>query len=61
VNISGVWGGVLCGVFVWICFLMTSSAIEVIWMGRKMGLWAYEAMCSLIVMGVMGAIIAYWK
>ena len=60
-NVSGVWGGILCGVFVWICFLVTSSSIEVFWMGRKVSLWAYEAFCSLIGMGVVGAIIAYWR
>lgn len=58
VNVSGVWGGVLCGLFVWICFLVPSSAVEVLWMGRKVSLWVYESACSLVVMGVMGAIIA---
>ena len=61
VNISGVWGGVLCGVFVWIFFLVTSSAIEVIWMGRKTGLWLYESGWLLIAMGTMGAIVAVWR
>ncbi len=61
VNISGVWGGVLCGVFVWIFFLVTSSAIEVIWMGRKTGLWLYESGWLLIAMGAMGAIVAVWR
>ncbi len=58
VNISGMWGGVLCGVFVWIFFLVSSSAIEVIWMGRKTALWLYESGWSLLAMGAMGAIVA---
>jgi len=57
---AGVWGGVVCGLLVWFGFLVTSSSIEVIWMGRKVGLWLFESACSLIVMAVMGAIIALW-
>lgn len=57
---TGIWGGILCGWLVWLGFLVTSSSIEVIWMGRKASLWLFEAFCSFIVMGVMGAIIAAW-
>lgn len=60
VHISGVWGGVLCGLLVWVGFLATSSAIEVLWMGRKTSLWLFELVCSGVVMAVMGAIIAAW-
>lgn len=57
------WGatvstGIACGVLVWIGFLVTSSSIEVIWMGRKSALWLFESGCSLVVMVAMGAIIA---
>ena len=53
-----VWGGVACGLLVWAGFLVTSSSIEVIWMGRKPALWLFECGCSFVVMAVMGAIIA---
>jgi Protein of unknown function (DUF1761) len=49
--------GVIMGGWLWLGFLVTSSSIEVIWMGRKASLWLFEAVCSLIVMGVMGAIL----
>ena len=52
--------GAICGAWIWLGFLITSSSTEVIWMGRTMKLWLFEAVCSLIVMGVMGAIIAGW-
>lgn len=52
--------GVIMGIWLWFGFLVTSSSIEVIWMGRKASLWAFEAACSLVVMGVMGAILATW-
>jgi hypothetical protein len=57
---KGVCGGVVLGIWVWFGFLVTSSSIEVIWMGRSFKLWLFEAVCSLIVMAVMGAIIAAW-
>jgi hypothetical protein len=57
---TGVHLGIMCALFVWICFLAPSSAIEVIWMGRKTKLWLFEVVTSFFVMGVMGAIIAVW-
>jgi hypothetical protein len=54
----GVWGGVACGVLAWAGFLVPSTSIDVIWMGRKTSLWLFESACSLVVMAVMGAIIA---
>lgn len=52
--------GVMTAIWVWLGFLVTSSSIEVIWMGRTVKLWLFECVCSLIVMSVMGAIIASW-
>ena len=52
--------GALLGAWLWLGFLVTSSAIEVIWMGRNYRLWLFEAGCSLVTMAVMGAIIAVW-
>jgi hypothetical protein len=52
--------GMAVGFWVWVSFLVTSSSIEVIWMGRSWKLWIFEAVCSLIVMVIMGAILAAW-
>ena len=57
---TGLWGGVIVGVWVWLGFLVTSSSIGVIWMRQKVSLWLFEAGCSLVVMAVMGAIIGSW-
>ncbi|MEO5777282.1 MAG: DUF1761 domain-containing protein [Flavobacterium sp.] len=55
---SGILSGVVLSIWLWLGFLVTSSSIEVIWMGRNYKLWLFEAVCSLIVMITMGAIIA---
>ncbi len=56
----GTGTGIVVALWIWIGFLVTSSSIEVIWMGRKAKLWLFEAACSLVVMIVMGAIIGAW-
>lgn len=53
--------GALLGVLFCLGFLVTSSSIDVIWMGKNWKLWLFEAVCSLIVMATMGAIIAGWQ
>jgi hypothetical protein len=55
---AGIHTGIVTAVILWLGFLATSSYIDVIWMGKKASLWLFEAVCSLIVMVVMGAIIA---
>ena len=58
---SATWfRGAIMGVWFWLGFLVTSSSIDVIWMGRSIKLWLFEVVCSLITMIVMGAIIAAW-
>lgn len=52
--------GVIVGVWLWLGFLVTSSSIEVIWMGRSTKLWLFEAASSLFVMVAMGAILVAW-
>jgi len=52
--------GAIMGIWLWLGFLVTSSSIEVIWMGRSWKLWLFEAACSLVVMATMGAILASW-
>ena len=32
---TGPWRGVVCALWLWLGFLVTSTSIEVIWMGRK--------------------------
>ena len=53
--------GIICALWLWIGFLVTSSSIGVIWMKQSVRLWLFEAGCSLIVMVVMGAIVAGLK
>jgi len=60
-GVSGTWSGLVIAFWVWIGFLVTSSSIEVIWMKRKVALWLFECVCSLIVISVMGVIIASWR
>lgn len=55
---GSVISGMAVGFWVWLCFLVTSSSIEVIWMGKSFKLWLFEACSSLVVMTVMGAILA---
>lgn len=52
--------GVIMGMWLWLGFLVTTTAIGVIWMGQSVKLWLFESVCSLIVMGAMGAILASW-
>ena len=56
----GTWTAVMVAVWIWFGFLATSSSIEVIWMGRSVKHWAFEAACSLVTMIAMGAIIGSW-
>ena len=55
---SASWNGIVCAFVVWFGFLLTSTSIEVIWMGKSFKLWLYESFSSLVVMLTMGIIIA---
>lgn len=59
IGATGAFAGVVCALWLWLV-IVTGSSMDVIWMGRSMKLWLYECMCSLIVMGAMGAIVASW-
>lgn len=50
--------GAILGVWFWLGFLVTSTSIDVIWMGKSFKLWLFEAGCSLVMMVAMGAILA---
>lgn len=49
--------GALVGVWIWFGFILTTSAMEPIWMGRTVKLWLFEAVASLATMVLMGAIL----
>ncbi len=60
---SGVMGagkGIIFALWVWFGFIVTTSSIEVIWMGRSTKLWLFECVSSMVAIGVMGAILAAW-
>lgn len=50
--------GAILGVWFWLGFLVTSTSIDVIWMGKSFKLLLFEAGCSLVMMVAMGAILA---
>lgn len=50
--------GAIVGFFMWLGFIVPSTSIEVIWMGRKVPHWLFECMVSLVCFLAMGAIIA---
>ncbi len=52
--------GAIMGIILWLGFLVTSSSIDVIWMGKSKKLWLFECFCSLVTMSVVGAILAAW-
>jgi hypothetical protein len=54
----GIGTGIMCALWIWFGFLITTTSIEVIWMKRSVKLWLFECACSLVVMIAMGAIIA---
>jgi hypothetical protein len=56
----GAGAGIEVALWIWLGFLVTSTSIDVIWMGKKSKLWLFECGCSLVVMIAMGAIIGSW-
>ncbi len=56
---STVVNGMICGFIVWLGFIVTSTSMEVIWMGRSYKLWIYECFASLVVMLAMGIVIGW--
>lgn len=57
---TGALNGMICAFWVWLGFAVTSTSMDVIWMGKSKGLWFFEAFSSLLVFLAMGAIIAVW-
>ncbi len=52
--------GAMVGAWLWFGFVVPNTLLDVIWMKRKFSYWLFEAICSLICMGVAGAILAVW-
>ncbi len=52
--------GMIFAVFVWMGYVVTSTSMDVIWMGKSWKLWAYEVFSSLLSIVAMGAILASW-
>ena len=59
-NVGNVVGAMGISFWMWLGFIVTSSSMEVIWMGRTIKHWLFEMGTSLICILVMGAIIAVW-
>ena len=59
-NVGNIFGGMGIAVWVWVGFVVTSSSMDVIWMGRSFKLWVFETFSSLVSIVAMGAIIAAW-
>ena len=59
-NVGNVVGGMGIAFWAWLGFLVTSSSMEVIWMGRNVKLWMFEIAASLVSFLAMGAILASW-
>lgn len=49
--------GVIMAIWLWLGFIMTSTAIEVIWNGRSWKLWLFEGASALVAFSLMGAIL----
>lgn len=58
--VSGALGGVCVGLLAWFGFTVTSTSMDVIWMGRSVKLWLFEVISAAVVFAAMGAIIAIW-
>lgn len=59
-NVGNIVGGMGIAFWAWLGFLVTSSSIDVIWMGRSRKLWFFEITSSFVAFLSMGAILAAW-
>ena len=53
------WEGAIVAVWLWLGFIVTSSSVEVIWMGRSWKLWLFECASSLTSFILMGGILGF--
>jgi hypothetical protein len=59
-NPGNIVGGMGIAFWAWLGFLVTSSSMDVIWMGKSKKLWLFEIVASLTSFLAMGAILAAW-
>lgn len=59
-NVGNVIGGMGIAFWAWLGFVVTSTSMDVIWMGKSKNLWLFEVVSSFVSFLVMGAIIASW-
>lgn len=60
-NVGSIMGGMGVAFWVWLGFGVTSTSMDVIWMGKSSKLWMFEIFSSLLCFLAMGAIIAGWR
>lgn len=58
IGMPGASNGILIAFSVWLGFIVTSSSMDVIWMGASSKLWLYECGVALLSFLAMGAILA---
>lgn len=59
-NTGNIVGGMGIAFWAWLGFIVTSSSMDVIWMGKSKKLWLFEIVASLVSFIAMGAILAAW-
>ncbi len=59
-NVGNIVGGMGIAFWAWLGFLVTSSSMDVVWMGKSKKLWIFENVASLVSFLAMGAILAVW-
>jgi mannitol-specific phosphotransferase system IIBC component len=59
-NVGNIVGGMGISFWAWLGFLVTSTSMDVIWMGKSKNLWLFEAAASLVSFLAMGAVLAAW-
>lgn len=59
-NVGNIIGGMGIAFWAWLGFLVTSTSMDVIWMGKSKNLWLFEVVASLVSFLAMGAILAGW-
>ncbi len=59
-NVGNIIGGMGIALWAWLGFLVTSTSMDVIWMGKSKNLWLFEIVASLVSFLAMGAILAAW-
>lgn len=57
-NVGSIVGGMGIAFWAWLGFVVTSTSMDVIWMGKSKKLWLFEIVSSLVCFLAMGAILA---